>query len=200
MAIRKTVNLLPGQFQTDVNKKFLNATLDQLMSPGTLDVVNGFVGRRDVNNFETTDSYVVETTSDRRNYQLEPAITIKKDLATANLEQSAYAFAATYIDTINSVKVKGGSSYNHNRLFSSEYYVWTPPIDQDKISSYTKYFWLQDGPDTIEIDQEINVESDLIGKTTFTATSGTQSVVFSSGLKVKFTNASTYPSSYQNKE
>lgn len=200
MAIRKTVNLLPGQFQTDVNKKFLNATLDQLMSPGTLDVVNGFVGRRDVNNFNTTDSYVVETTSDRRNYQLEPAITIKKDSATANLDQSAYAFAATYIDTINSVKVKGGSSYNHDRLFSSEYYVWTPPIDQDKISSYTKYFWLQDGPDTIEIDQEINIESDLLGKTTFTATSGTQSVVFSSGLKVKFTNASTYPSSYQNKE
>jgi len=60
MAIRKTVNLLPQQFQTDVNKKFLNATLDQLTSPGTNDILNGFVGRRDVDNFKTTDAYIVE--------------------------------------------------------------------------------------------------------------------------------------------
>ena len=78
MAIRKTVNLLPQQFQTDVNKKFLNATLDQLISPGTMEMLNGFVGKRDVDNFKNTDSYIVETDSDRKNYQLEPAITIKK--------------------------------------------------------------------------------------------------------------------------
>ena len=55
MAIRKTVNLLPQQFQTDVNKKFLNATLDQLISPGTMEMLNGFVGRRDVDNFKTLE-------------------------------------------------------------------------------------------------------------------------------------------------
>ena len=81
MAIRKTANLLPQQFQTDVNKKFLNATLDQLVSPGTSDIINGFVGRRDVDNFKTTDSYINETDNDRKNYQLEPAITIKKELS-----------------------------------------------------------------------------------------------------------------------
>ena len=81
MAIRKTVNLLPQQFQTDVNKKFLNATLDQLISPGTMEMLNGFVGKRDVDNFKNTDSYIVETDSDRKNYQLEPAITIKKELS-----------------------------------------------------------------------------------------------------------------------
>ena len=153
MAIRKTVNLLPAQFQTDVNKKFLNATLDQLMSPGTLDVVNGFVGRRDVDNFKVSDSYITEQTADRKNYQLEPAITVKKDTASSNLEQSAYEYAATYIDLINSIKVKGSESYNHDRLFSSEYYVWNPPIDYDKISSYTKYYWLQDGPDVVNYRQ-----------------------------------------------
>lgn len=196
MAIRKTVNLLPGQFRTDVNNKFLNATLDQLMTPGTLDVVNGFVGRRDVDNFKNTDSYVVETTADRRNYQFEPAITIKKDPATSNLEQSAYEFAATYIDTINAIKAKGGNGYNHNELFASEYYVWGPPIDLDKISSYTKYYWLQDGPDTIEINEEINLNSDVIGKTNFTTAGG---VKFSSGLKVKFTHVGIDPTSYYNK-
>jgi len=86
MAIRKTINLLPQQFQTDVNKKFLNATLDQLISPGRLDVLNGFVGRRDVNNFKTTDAYIIETDNDRLNYQLEPAVTIKKELSETKYE------------------------------------------------------------------------------------------------------------------
>ena len=32
MAARKSINLLPGVFRTDVNDKFLSATLDQLVS------------------------------------------------------------------------------------------------------------------------------------------------------------------------
>ncbi|SVE51216.1 uncharacterized protein METZ01_LOCUS504070, partial [marine metagenome] len=142
MATRKTVNLLPQQFQTDINKKFLNATLDQLVSPGTNSVLNGFVGRRDVDNFKTTDSYIVETDNDRLNYQLEPAVTIKKELS-----QTKYDFATTYIDIINSIEAAGASNYNHDKLFSNEYYVWSPPIDYDKIINYTKYYWLQPGPD-----------------------------------------------------
>lgn len=197
MAIRKTVNLLPQQFRTDVNKKFLNATLDQLYSPGNLDVINGFVGRRNVGNLKSSDNYIVETTVDRQNYQLEPAVTIKKDTATSNLEQNAYDFAVTYIDIINAVKLRGGDSYNHSNLFNSEYYVWYPPIDYDKITSYTKYYWLQDGPDRINIDEAVNIESSVLGKTSFTSAGG---IVFSSGLKIRFTNSGTYPSSYQNKD
>ena len=193
MAIRKTVNLLPQQFQTDVNKKFLNATLDQLASPGTLDVINGFIGRRDVDNFKTTDPYIVETNSDRLNYQLEPAVTIKKELS-----ETKYDFASTYIDIVNSIQAAGASNYNHDKLFSNEYYVWSPPIDYDKIINYTKYYWLQPGPDRIDLVDPITI-SDIVGKKTYTYTSvdGTKSIVFSTGLKVRFTGTVT-PSTQAN--
>ena len=165
MAIRKTANLLPQQFQTDVNKKFLNATLDQLVSPGTSDIINGFVGRRDVDNFKTTDSYINETDNDRKNYQLEPAITIKKELS-----ETKYDFASTYIDIVNSINAVGGDNNNHDKLFSNEYTVWTPPIDYDKTINYTKYYWLQTGPDRCDITDPIII-SDIVGKKTYTYTS-----------------------------
>jgi hypothetical protein len=39
-------NLLPRFYRTDSNKKFLQATVDQLIQPGTVKKVNGFVGRK----------------------------------------------------------------------------------------------------------------------------------------------------------
>ena len=193
MAIRKTVNLLPQQFQTDVNKKFLNATLDQLISPGTMEMLNGFVGKRDVDNFKNTDSYIVETDSDRKNYQLEPAITIKKELS-----QTKYDFASTYIDIVNSINAAGGDNNNHDKLFSNEYTVWSPPIDYDKIINYTKYYWLQTGPDRCDITEPINI-NDIVGKKTYTYTAvdSTKTLKFSTGLKVRFTGTVT-PSTYAN--
>jgi len=193
MAIRKTVNLLPQQFQTDVNKKFLNATLDQLTSPGTNDVLNGFVGRRDVDNFKTTDAYIIETDNDRKNYQLEPTITIKKELS-----ETKYDFASTYIDIVNSIEATGGDNYDHNKLFSSEYTVWSPPIDYDKTINYTKYYWLPSGPDRCDITDPITI-SDIVGKKTYTYTSldGLKTLKFSTGLKVRFTGTVT-PSTQAN--
>ena len=42
---RESANLLPRIFRTDSNKKFLQATLDQLTQPGTVKKVNGYIGR-----------------------------------------------------------------------------------------------------------------------------------------------------------
>ena len=46
MANTKTVNFLPAVFQTETNKKFLNATLDQLVTEPNLVAINGYVGRK----------------------------------------------------------------------------------------------------------------------------------------------------------
>jgi hypothetical protein len=45
MTVRKSINLLPGIFQTDVNQKFLSATVDQLISEPNLKKTNGYIGR-----------------------------------------------------------------------------------------------------------------------------------------------------------
>ena len=46
MAVFKTHRFLPDVFQTDTNKKFLNATLDQLVSEPDLKRVDGYIGRK----------------------------------------------------------------------------------------------------------------------------------------------------------
>ena len=71
MAAIKTINFLPEIFQTDTNKKFLNATFDQLLSEPNFKKVNGYIGRKFAPTYKTTDSYVTEADKSRENYQLE---------------------------------------------------------------------------------------------------------------------------------
>ena len=40
----KTSNFLPNVFQTDINKSWLDSTLDQMVSKGPLGQVNGYIG------------------------------------------------------------------------------------------------------------------------------------------------------------
>jgi hypothetical protein len=44
MAVFKTLQFLPEVFRTETNKKFLNATTDQLLSEPNLVKVSGYIG------------------------------------------------------------------------------------------------------------------------------------------------------------
>ena len=57
---RRSADLLPRYFRTVANKKFLSSTLDQMVQPGAIEKVDGFVGRKDAKAFKTTDNYVRE--------------------------------------------------------------------------------------------------------------------------------------------
>jgi hypothetical protein len=85
MAVRKSIQFLPEIFRTDANKKFLNATIDQLISEPNLKKVNGYIGRKLAPSYKNTDSYIEEINSERQNYQLEPSIVIKNPV-TSNIE------------------------------------------------------------------------------------------------------------------
>ena len=73
-----------------------------------------------------------------------------------------------------------------------------PPIDYDKTINYTKYYWLQTGPDRCDITDPIII-SDIVGKKTYTYTSldNTKTLKFTTGLKVRFTGTVT-PSTQAN--
>ena len=58
MALRKSTNLLPSIFQTKANEKYLNATLDQLISEPNNTQLNQFIGRKTGGSFQKNDSYV----------------------------------------------------------------------------------------------------------------------------------------------
>ena len=144
MAARKTLKFLPTVFQTDTNSKFLSATMDQLVSEPNLININGYIGRRFAPTFKVKDSYILETTSDRNKYQLEPSIVLRDD-------QNNITFFASYIDLLNKIKYYGGFTNNHDRLFDNEYYSFDPKISYDKFVNFTQYFWLPNGPQAVDV-------------------------------------------------
>jgi len=150
MATRKTINFLPDIFRSDVNKKFLGATFDQLISEPSFTRVNGYAGRQFSLTYGIADptknsaSFIEEPTASKKNYQLEPALVVKNDRQQVDLY-------ADYKDLVDKIGYYGGKTDNHDRLFKSEYYSYNPRIDLDKFVNYTRYYWLPDGPDPITI-------------------------------------------------
>ena len=145
MAVIKTHQFLPQVFQTDTNKKFLNATVDQLVNEPQLKKVDGYIGRKLAPSYKSTDSYIIESTADRQNYQLEPSIILKDQLTNET------SFATTYTDTVNKISYYGGLKNNHSRLFDNEFYSYDPRVDLDKFINFSQYYWLSTGPDPIQI-------------------------------------------------
>ena len=142
---RKSYNLLPGIFQTDTNKKFLAATVDQLISEPDLKTVNGYIGRKFAPTYKSKDSYIVESTDDRQNYQLEPSIVVRNDAGEIT-------FFATYMDFLNKIRYYGGLTDKHTRLFDGETYTFDPQISFDKFVNYGQYYWLPNGPDAVAVN------------------------------------------------
>jgi len=151
VTLRRTIAHLPAFYRTDVNERFLNSTLDQLIQPGKLDRLDGFVGRKDAYTNVSTDKYIESGLKDRDDYQLEPTVTyIQKDSSSINPEDQV-KFTATYDDYINQIKYFGGNVDNHDRLNKEKIYSWNPSIDFDKLINYREYYWLPEGPNPILI-------------------------------------------------
>ena len=145
MAQIKTSNFLPEVYRTETNRKFLNATLDQLVTQPDLRNVNGYVGRKFAPTFKSTDNYIPEPTTLRQNYQLEPSVVVK-DKLTGDIK-----FFSSYIDLIQQVEHSGGFTNNHSRLFSGESYSFDGMFDFDKFVNFNQYYWLEDGPTAVEV-------------------------------------------------
>ena len=140
-----TVNFLPKFYQSDSNKKFLQATLDQLYQPGSIKKINGFIGRENAKSATGTDIYLEASDRSRHDYQLEPAITITDNIGNQT-------FFKDYIDYINQIKTFGGNVSNHARLNKQEFYSWDPHINWDKFVNFQNYYWVPYGPNTIRIE------------------------------------------------
>ncbi len=144
MATRKTNTFLPASFQSDTNKKFLAATMDQLVTEPNLETLYGYVGRKFSPTYQFGDSYVLETTKDRQDYQLEPGVVIRD-------KNNEVTFFADYKDLLDKIEYYGGITSDHSRLFEQEYYSYDPKISYDKLINFSQYYWLPDGPDPVEV-------------------------------------------------
>jgi hypothetical protein len=141
---RSSSNLIPQFFRTNENKKFLNATVDQLIQPGAVKKINGYIGRSNAKSAVSSDIQIEAVDKARQDYQLEPAAVIKDYLGNTT-------FYKDYIDHINHIHVFGGNVDDHSRLNKQEFYSWNPHIDWDKFVNFQQYYWLPYGPDVIKV-------------------------------------------------
>ena len=137
-------SFLPRYYRTDANKKFLQATVEQLTKPGKVKKVNGYLGRRNAKAASGNDIFVSEVTAARQNYQLEPGLVIKDEIGNIDTFKD-------YQDYINQLGVFGSNTSNHSRINKQEFYAWNPHIDWDKFVNFQQYYWLPYGPNTITI-------------------------------------------------
>ena len=150
---RSSESFLPRFFRTIPNKKFLNSTLDQLIQPGVVQKLNGYIGRETARAFTASDNYIGDVSADRFNYQLEPAAVIKDNLDNVT-------FYKDYNDFVNQLNNFNKSNDNHSVFNQQEQYAWNPSIDWDKFSNFREYYWLPLGPQTIGIaGNTVDVES-----------------------------------------
>jgi hypothetical protein len=194
-----SIRLLPSIFQTVTERKFFDATFDQVFSKRNAERLTGYIGRRingEYNPLE--DFYIPEPDKDRTWYQLEPT-EFSTDIET--LEKTNLFF---YQDMIDRIRYYGGNVENHDRLFNSRTYSYSPPIDVDKFINYQNYFWVPGKLQPITVtgisDQDIN--DYILGKRQFDinefnsltgGSAGPADLYFSNGMRIIFQGSTTYP-------
>ena len=145
MATTRSVDFLPQIFQTETNKQFLAATLDQLIQEPRFKKTQGYIGRTVGPGINPNDKYVVEPSTTRANYQLEPGV-ISLEPDTDRIKN-----AITYPGINDAVQFNGGNETRPDRLYASEYYTWDPFVNFDTFVNFSQYFWLPNGPDAVDV-------------------------------------------------
>ena len=141
---RTSAEHLPKYFRTAHNKKFLSATLDQLLNPGVAEKISAYYGRRIATARKAADTYVSDVSTEREEYQFEPATVIKDNLNNVT-------FYKDYNDLKNQIKAFNGTVDDDSKAFRQEYYAWNPHIDWDKFTNFRDYYWLPNGPLSIPV-------------------------------------------------
>jgi hypothetical protein len=150
---KTSLSFVPKYFRTSSNRKFLSATIDQMMSEGEVEKINAFIGRKTFEPYRVSDKYLQGATKQREDYQFEPAVIIKDSLD--NVE-----FFKDYPDYINQLASFNSGDTDHNRINAQEFYSWDPHFDWDKFVNYRDYYWLPLGPVSVPISgQSDNITS-----------------------------------------
>ena len=151
MVDKKSLDFLPQTFRTATNRRFLNATIDQLIQEPNMSRIYGYIGRQNLSpSYVEGDAYVQELDSYSQYYQLEPGLVINKRIVGTDSFRKENAY--NYVDLLNSISLAGGINTDHSRLFANEYYNYEGFVDLDKLVNYGKYYWMPNGPNTIDVN------------------------------------------------
>ena len=146
MARVRSVDFLPEIFQTDANKQFLAATLDQLIQEPKFKKTQGYIGRTVGPGVNPNDKYVIEPDKTRADYQLEPGV-----ISVDPEDNSKIIDAITYPGITDTLVYQGSPSTQPSRLYTSDYYSLDPFIDFDTFVNFSQYYWVPNGPDVVTV-------------------------------------------------
>jgi len=190
---RNTTELLPAIFQTTINKKFLDTTLEQLMSTGSMEAINYFTGTS--NNRKVSESYL----KDNRltdSYQFVPGSVVRND-------SNEITQAMSYDDFLDILKYNEVDVGNTNRIFNEPGYTLDLPINYDMFVNYHHYYWLVDFLPVCDIIPTVTnpiAISDIVGSVYYTTPtlSNGKTLELQDGMRVRFsgsnaTGTATYP-------
>ena len=180
---RNIVDFLPQIFQTTVNKSFLDTTLEQLMSSGSLQAISNYVGstqaRSSLDNYHLTG----RSTADALQFVTGA---VNKD-ADQNITQ-----ALSYDDLVQQAAVLTEDAQQHNRVFNEQGYTLNLPINYDMFVNYHKYFWLVDTMQPCDLvytsANPITNIDDLVGLTYYTTPtlSNGKTLELQNGMRIRF--------------
>jgi len=164
---RSSETFLPRYFRTATNRKFLASTIDQMINQGTVEKINSFAGRRYARATKYDDTFYPDVSSERENYQFEPAAVVKDTLDNV-------VFYGDYLDYIGVLNNFGSNTNNHSTLNQQKGYALDSHIDWDKFTNFREYYWLPLGPLPITIvGQSKEVQSTLQVSTVYDDTAST---------------------------
>ena len=180
----KTSEFLPGIFQTNLNKRWLDSTLDQMVSKGPLRPVEGYIGKLSGKYATSEDQYITPPVNaiNRDRSQLSPAIlTTAKDGSVEN--------AITFDDIIAAVN-SNFSDYNYNSAYASAIYGYHPPIDPDKFVNFANYYWVEELPVYEAVRNSgdlINPVTESLNKELYTVIDDNNTFNIDNNMLIKFT-------------
>ena len=132
---RKGTDFLPRYLRSDVNKKFLDATIDQLISNDSTRRLNSYYGSKIglVNNPQ-------QNFYEKSNNKLKEDYRFKPGIVTNNADDTTQVHI-TYDDIINRLEFLGGDVDNLDQLFQDTNYIWRPIVNPNKLVNFSEYYW-----------------------------------------------------------
>ena len=157
---RRAFSNYPDNQKTVQNDRETFIADDLLFEPEKFDFLNGFIG--DISRLSAEDlqrtPQIVERDAERQKYQLSIGATFI-DPDTQDRVSGAF-----YTDVLRQISANGGITDDPNRLFSTDFYAWTPPIDYDKHINFSRYVWV--GVGNAEVNGEYITKEPAHSKTT----------------------------------
>lgn len=138
-------------------QKFSDDIIQQWFNPVEEEVIDGYIG--DIGSPAAAGKiFLKESSVPRQNYQLSPAYVSRNVDNSVNTVQF-------YEDLVNYLKSYGVLTDNQDRLFSANYYAWTPPINPNKIQNFGSYVWDNNNEFGVPADYVVMERGSIDGNT-----------------------------------